>query len=159
MGIGTLQFLPLNTCLQKAPEIKDTNSTPPHLPLQPISHPLQPELTHSKTPSPTNSLPSKKTQPANPEDAYYQIEPLPFLDIIRTEPLKLRPFKPTYHMTMAIENTTLSDLVAMDNTFPSRCRIRKDLIEKERYEILACNPRGGEAVLELYKWLTGTYTP
>jgi hypothetical protein len=62
-------------------------------------------------------------------------------------------------MTMAIQNTPLSDLIAMDNTFASRCRIRKSLIEKEPHEILACNHRAAPAVSELYTWLTATYLP
>lgn len=60
---------------------------------------------------------------------------------------------------MAIENTTLSDLIAMDNTFPTRCTIRKSLIEKESHEVLACTPKAIPAVLELYTWLTTTYLP
>jgi hypothetical protein len=62
-------------------------------------------------------------------------------------------------MTMALENTTLSDLIAMDNTFASRCSIRKSLIQTERHEVLACNPRAIPAVLELYHWLVSTYLP
>jgi hypothetical protein len=62
-------------------------------------------------------------------------------------------------MTMALENTTLSDLVAMDNTFASRCSIRKSLIQAQRHEVLACNPAAIPAVLELYHWLVSTYLP
>jgi hypothetical protein len=62
-------------------------------------------------------------------------------------------------MTMALENTTLSDLIAMDNTFASRCSIRKFLIQTERHEVLACNPRAIPTVLELYHWLVSTYLP
>jgi hypothetical protein len=62
-------------------------------------------------------------------------------------------------MTMALENTTLSDLIAMDNTFASRCAIRKKLIQTERHEVLAVNPRAIPAVLELYHWLVSTYLP
>ena len=60
---------------------------------------------------------------------------------------------------MAIETTSLSDLIAMDNTFAQRCQIRKDLISRERHEILACNPFAAPAVIELYTWLTSTYLP
>jgi hypothetical protein len=75
------------------------------------------------------------------------------------EPLKIRPFKPTYHMTMSLESTTLSDLIPMDCTFRSRCQIRRDIIATQRHEVLACNPRAAPAVLELYHWLTSTYLP
>lgn len=62
-------------------------------------------------------------------------------------------------MTMALESTSLSDLIAMDNTFASRCSIRKDLIASNRHDVLAVNPRAAPAVLELYHWLTSTYLP
>ncbi|KAF2028015.1 hypothetical protein EK21DRAFT_102105 [Setomelanomma holmii] len=91
--------------------------------------------------------------------AYYAIEPIPDFNVTTLPPLKLRPFKPTYHMTMAIENTSLSDLIAMDSTFPSRCSIRTNLIATQRHEVLAANPRSYPAVLELYHWLVNTYLP
>ena len=109
--------------------------------------------------SPQHTTPTKKPEPQYTKDLYHQIEPLPNFNLSATPPLKLRPFRPTYHMTMAIENTSLSDLIAMDNTFAERCQIRKALIQKERYEVLACNPIARPAVLELYTWLTSTYLP
>jgi hypothetical protein len=47
----------------------------------------------------------------------------------------------------------------MDNTYRERLQIRSRLIEKERYEVLACNSEAVPAVLELYEWLTRTYLP
>jgi hypothetical protein len=62
-------------------------------------------------------------------------------------------------MTMALESTTLSDLIAMDRTFADRCSIRKSLIATHRHDIIAANPRSHAAVLELYHWLVNTYLP
>jgi hypothetical protein len=62
-------------------------------------------------------------------------------------------------MTMALESSTLSALVAMDNTFASRCSLRKSLVETQRREVVACNPVGRAAVRELYVWLTAVYLP
>lgn len=62
-------------------------------------------------------------------------------------------------MTMAIENTTISDLIAMDNTFSARCTLRKSLIQSHRHDVLACNPRAIPSVLELYTWLVRDYLP
>ncbi|KAH6859787.1 hypothetical protein B0T12DRAFT_121064 [Alternaria alternata] len=93
------------------------------------------------------------------ESAYDDITPLSNFNLDTEQPLKLRPFKPKYHMTMALENTTLNDLIAMDNTYRERLQIRSRLIEKERYEVLACNSEAVPAVLELYEWLTRTYLP
>jgi hypothetical protein len=47
----------------------------------------------------------------------------------------------------------------MDNTYRTRLQIRTQLLRKERYEVLACNPEAVPAVQELYEWLTGTYLP
>jgi hypothetical protein len=47
----------------------------------------------------------------------------------------------------------------MDNTYKERVQIRTDLLQREYDEVLACNPKGILAVLELYEWLTGTYLP
>ncbi|KAH5701156.1 hypothetical protein HBI44_045550 [Parastagonospora nodorum] len=106
---------------------------------------------------PTSS--PKKQQTQDNEEAYHTIHPLPNFHLEAEQPLKLRPFKPIYHMTMALESTTFSDLIAMDNTFSSRCSIRKGLIQSNRHDVLACTPRGAPAVLELYHWLTSTYLP
>jgi hypothetical protein len=118
----------------------------------------------------------ERTVPKYSEEAYHAIEPLLNFNLAAEEPLKLRPFKPKFHMTMgktyhsfpsspptdqisALENATLSDIVPMDNTYIERVQIRTDLIQRERRGVLACNPRGSPAVLELYEWLTSTYLP
>jgi hypothetical protein len=62
-------------------------------------------------------------------------------------------------MTMALESSTLSSLIAMDNTFASRCSIRKTLVGTQRHDVLACNPIAAPAVRELYSWLVTTYLP
>ncbi|XP_014555037.1 hypothetical protein COCVIDRAFT_27947 [Bipolaris victoriae FI3] len=93
------------------------------------------------------------------EEAYYSIEPLSDFDLEKTEPLQLRPFKPKYHMTMALENTTLSDLVAMDKTYLERLDIRRQIIQDQRSEVIACELQAVPAVMELYTWAIGTYLP
>ncbi|KAF2828639.1 hypothetical protein CC86DRAFT_347042 [Ophiobolus disseminans] len=136
------------------------NTTPIALALLIISigvYVLRRRRMNKTSPQPTPS--TKKADPQYTEDAYYAIEPLNNLVLANTLPLKIRPFKPTYHMTMAIENNPLSDLIAMDNSLASRCQTRKNLIETERHEVLACNPIAQPAVLELYTWLTSTYLP
>ncbi|KAH6616506.1 hypothetical protein C7974DRAFT_379402 [Boeremia exigua] len=95
----------------------------------------------------------------NPEDAYYNIEPLVDFDLAAEEPIQARPFKPKFHMTMATENITLSNLLAMDNTYASRLALRRSLVATHRPEIIAANPRAAPAITELYAWLTQTYLP
>ncbi|KAJ4994071.1 hypothetical protein SVAN01_00548 [Stagonosporopsis vannaccii] len=110
----------------------------------------------SRRPSPKEDA---KATVANPEDAYYNIVPLSDFDLETEEPIKARPFKPKFHMTMAIENTTLSDLITMDKTYQSRIALRRDLIATQHHEVIGHNPRASPAVHELYTWLTQTYLP
>ncbi|OAL00588.1 hypothetical protein IQ06DRAFT_293885 [Phaeosphaeriaceae sp. SRC1lsM3a] len=109
--------------------------------------------------SATSTQPSKGPSTEHSEEAYYSIPSDPSFSLTSTQPLKLRPFKPTYHMTMALESSSIPDLIAMDTSFPARCKIRSSLISTERPEVLACTPRGTAPVLELYSWLVGTYLP
>ncbi|KNG49482.1 hypothetical protein TW65_03653 [Stemphylium lycopersici] len=104
------------------------------------------------TPTTENDKKKKKTtEPDYSEASYYAIEPLEDFSLETQEPLELRPFKPKFHMTM--------DLVAMDNSYITRLHLRRQLIQDQRREVLACNPQAIPAVLELYEWLIGTYLP
>jgi hypothetical protein len=38
----------------------------------------------------------------DPEDVYYNITPLSGFDVDTEEPIKARPFKPKFHMTMGM---------------------------------------------------------
>lgn len=61
--------------------------------------------------------------------------------------------------TIAIENTTMSDLVAIDKTYPWRIQLRKNLIRDRQSDVLAMNPVVEPAIQEFYKWVTLTYLP
>lgn len=108
---------------------------------------------------PITSVEKNPSGEEHSEAAYYSIEPLSDFDLETTEPLQLRPFKPKYHMTMALENTTLSDLVTMDNTYLERLDIRRQIIQDQRSEVIAYEPQAVPAVMELYTWAIGTYLP
>ncbi|KAF2263758.1 hypothetical protein CC78DRAFT_266630 [Lojkania enalia] len=110
----------------------------------------------SKTPL-TNT--SKKKGATYSEELYYRIETLKDFDLEKTEPIKIRPFKSKYHLTMSIENTTMSDLVAMDNTYRERITLRKKLLNEQPQDVLACNPKAEPASLEFYEWMITTYLP
>ncbi|KAF9696974.1 hypothetical protein EKO04_004917 [Ascochyta lentis] len=94
-----------------------------------------------------------------PEDAYYSISPLKDFDVDTEEPIKARPFKPKFHMTMAIENITLSEFIVKDKTYHERIKMRRKLLADEHHEVVGTNPKASPAVLEMYKWLTHTYLP
>ena len=117
------------------------------------------------------------------EESYHQIEPKHDFDLDATEPEKIRPFKPKYHLTMgmisptslpykrfplaflclisvtAITNTTLSDLIAMDRTYKSRIALREQLIRDYDSDVIAATPIVEPAVREIYTWLTSVYLP
>ena len=101
------------------------------------------------------ALTNEKTEP-NPYD---DIEPLHNFDWSSTEPIKIRPFKPKYHLTMALENITLSDLVAIDKTYVERMELRKSVMDAHYWETVRCNPACEPAAIELYEWMVGTYLP
>ncbi|KAI7334756.1 hypothetical protein KC315_g3600 [Hortaea werneckii] len=76
-----------------------------------------------------------------------------------TPPIKLRPFKPKYHMTMALENIEMSDLVQVDNTLQDRLQLRRSLLSEHPEATTQCNKVAESATLELYQWMVSTYLP
>ncbi|EEP82556.1 predicted protein [Uncinocarpus reesii 1704] len=96
-----------------------------------------------------------------------EIEPLEEFEWEKTEPLQLRPYKPKYHLTMALENLDPSELIPMDNTYKERIDLRRRLLKEHRDVVLGVNkdksgeedPRTRAAVSELYEFVLGTYLP
>ncbi|KAM7184555.1 Protein of unknown function (DUF3445) domain containing protein [Naviculisporaceae sp. PSN 640] len=88
-----------------------------------------------------------------------KIEPLPDFDWTKVEPEKHRPFKPTYHITMALKNSTPSDLVQMDKNYLSRIINRQAIVRDHESTVLGYIPEGIPAIYEVYEYLLGTYLP
>ncbi|KAA8629705.1 hypothetical protein SMACR_12077 [Sordaria macrospora] len=93
------------------------------------------------------------------QDEAPKIVPLPDFNWKTTEPLKFRPFKPRYHITMALQNSTPSDLIIIDNNYLSRIRYRQETLSLHADEVMGVLPEGREAVRELYTYLLGEYLP
>ncbi|KAI5360979.1 hypothetical protein Slin15195_G088890 [Septoria linicola] len=93
------------------------------------------------------------------EDPYITIDALDNFDWRSTTPLRNSPLKPKYHLTMALENISLSDIVAMDNTFAERMQIRRQIMDEHSDATVRCNSVCSPAVLELHEWMFGTYLP
>ncbi|KAF2660495.1 hypothetical protein K491DRAFT_61171 [Lophiostoma macrostomum CBS 122681] len=102
---------------------------------------------------------TNEKEDSSSKDAYNDIEPFAETDLQKVEPIKVRPFKPKYHLTMSIENTTMSDLIAMDNTYRSRISLRRQLLLEKQDDVLRHNPVVEPAVTEFYTWLIQTYLP
>ncbi|CAK3825491.1 Hypothetical predicted protein [Lecanosticta acicola] len=90
---------------------------------------------------------------------YRDIEPLEDFDWTSTPPIQNAPLKPKYHLTMALETISISDLIAMDNTYAARMKIRREIMRENLEAALQCNPVCEPAVLELYDWMVNTYLP
>ncbi|KAK1149343.1 hypothetical protein N8T08_006566 [Aspergillus melleus] len=100
---------------------------------------------------------SSKNDPTPPSQT---IEPLTPFDWNATEPEKHRPYKPKYNLTMSIEKTTLSDLLAIDNTYLDRITLRRQIMAEHEETVLAANDDiAFPAIQEFYVWMLGTYLP
>ncbi|KAE8351738.1 hypothetical protein BDV28DRAFT_14723 [Aspergillus coremiiformis] len=115
----------------------------------------------------TQTLPHASTLESRSENedqkTYPPIQGLPDFDWETTEPLKLRPFKPKYHLTMALSNLDPSDLIQMDKTYKDRLALRSSLLQKYPDVVIGINteadPRIYAAIRELYVFVVETYLP
>ncbi|KAH1489131.1 hypothetical protein LV164_008305 [Aspergillus fumigatus] len=109
----------------------------------------------------TKTVSPSKHEP--PEEGYSPITPLPNFNWETTEPLAFRPFKPKYHLTMALSTISISDLIPMDKTYKERMALRASLLKEYPDVVLgvhdAADPRIRRAVAELYAFIMGTYLP
>ena len=106
----------------------------------------------------SNTIPQIQPQRPKYSDLEKVIEPLPDFDWTTASPRALRPFRPIYHITMALQSDTPSDLITIDRDYLDRVVLRKSLIEKHPATVHGCTEHGGPAVEELYTYLMG-YLP
>ncbi|KAL4906280.1 hypothetical protein BDW74DRAFT_140470 [Aspergillus multicolor] len=113
------------------------------------------------------SPPPEKNAEQTPS-GYPPVAALPSFNWEITEPLVFRPFKPKFHMTMAITNLSLSDLIPMDKTYLSRLSLRKGLLAEHADVVRGVNIQAHnsvknaeirEALCEWYEYAMGTYLP
>ncbi|CAI6340100.1 unnamed protein product [Periconia digitata] len=117
-------------------------------------------VSNSKTRSSISvPAPRKELQSEFSVDSYDQIDPLEEFDLDNEEPLKIRPFKDKYYLTMGIENIAANDLIVMDKTYLARINLRKHLINTHTSDVLAYNPIITPAVTEYYTYLLTIYLP
>lgn len=136
-----------------------------------LSHLLK-SLTLIKKEIPSQAPPTEEKEDLS---VYQDITPLPNFDWKTTEPLKQRPFKAKYHLTMGpspfpsrlqsrlpapgVTNTSFSELIEIDKTYLARLQLRKQIMRDHREVVLQAAPDAIPAVNELYTWLTSTYLP
>ncbi|KAK0119246.1 hypothetical protein ONS96_012305 [Cadophora gregata f. sp. sojae] len=89
----------------------------------------------------------------------FEIQPRPDFDWRSTPPLKIRPFKPVYHLTMAVNTSHISELIEMDRNYLDRIMLRKQIMQEHHDIATQATPEVKPAVDELYTWLINTYLP
>ncbi len=109
------------------------------------------------------------------------IEPLVGFDLDGTKPLKFRPFKPIYYITMgnmtstvillgfngsadgyyylALQSSSPSDLIIMDANYEERVLARRQIIANNPNVVMGSIPEGTSAVRELYTYVMQDYLP
>ncbi|TWU70680.1 hypothetical protein ED733_000270 [Metarhizium rileyi] len=93
------------------------------------------------------------------EPAEMVIEPLENFDWRATEPARYLPIKPVYHITMALQQDTPSNLITIDKDYLDRVTLRRRLIDEKGHAVHGYLPRGEESVAELYAYLLQDYLP
>ncbi|KZF24857.1 hypothetical protein L228DRAFT_265370 [Xylona heveae TC161] len=96
-----------------------------------------------------------------------KIEPHPEFDWQATPPVKFRPFKPKYHLSMSISRLNPSELVQMDSTYLSRLEFRRSVMAASSsaphvlgvVEDPSMSAGAKLAVQELYTWIFKDYLP
>lgn len=87
------------------------------------------------------------------------VEPLTSFDWTAKKPLAFRPFKPVYHITMAVQNSAPADLIVMDHNYEDRVLERRQLMAQNQSVVVGAIPQGRESVEELYSFLLSVYLP
>lgn len=60
---------------------------------------------------------------------------------------------------LALETCPLSELVAIDNTYLDRVKLRESVLNDHPNETYRCNAACEPAVMEMYEWVFGTLLP
>lgn len=87
------------------------------------------------------------------------VEPMTNFQWAEKEPLKFRPFKPKYHITMALQNSSPSELIVMDCNYKDHILDRRQLMKQHPDIVVGAIPQGKAAVKELYTYLMSDYLP
>ncbi|KAH7417368.1 hypothetical protein BKA64DRAFT_739900 [Cadophora sp. MPI-SDFR-AT-0126] len=89
----------------------------------------------------------------------FTIHPLSDFDWRTAPPLKIRPFKPKYHLTMAVNTSNFSELIEMDRNYLDRITLRKQIMQEHHDIAIQARPEVKHAIDELYTWLINIYLP
>ncbi|OHW91827.1 DUF3445 domain-containing protein [Colletotrichum incanum] len=88
-----------------------------------------------------------------------EIEPLKEFDWQQNDPAKHRPFKPVYHITMAIQASPPEDLIIVDNNYLDRVTNRRQILKENISKVAGALPEGIPALHETWTYLLSEYLP
>ncbi|KAK4201705.1 hypothetical protein QBC40DRAFT_263968 [Triangularia verruculosa] len=126
-------------------------SPPPHRPASSYPHP---SIDNEKG----QNIITRRSTTGSIENEV-KIEPLPDFSWQETPPLQLRPYKPKYHITMAIQTSSPSELIIVDKNYLNRVTARKSTLASHPEIVKGYIPSGIAPIKELYTYLMGTYLP
>ncbi|KAL7942740.1 hypothetical protein V8C42DRAFT_331780 [Trichoderma barbatum] len=106
-----------------------------------------------------NATTSHPRQPTKTSKDPAEIKPLNGMDYRAVEPTQFRPFKPIFHITMALQADSPSELITIDSEYLDRVSLRRQIIAEHGDMVHACLPAGVEAVRELHQFLLRDYLP
>ncbi|KAM5443448.1 hypothetical protein MferCBS31731_001221 [Microsporum ferrugineum] len=106
------------------------------------------------------------------EDDFPPIKPLDNFKWETTEPIQLRPFKPKYNLTMALETLEPSELIPIDKEYKYRISERRKVLKEHHDIVVGIHSQPGsldgdtreiplahDAICELYEFVMGIYLP
>ncbi|RAL01704.1 heme-dependent oxidative N-demethylase family protein [Aspergillus ibericus CBS 121593] len=114
----------------------------------------------------SQAAPGSLNHDSQEQGTYPPITPLPAFNWETTEPTKYRPFKPKYHLSMALTTTDISHLIPMDKTYKERLALRQNLLAQHPTVVVGVTPEGQRrdspvfaAITELYEFIVSEYLP
>ncbi|OKL60906.1 hypothetical protein UA08_03123 [Talaromyces atroroseus] len=106
---------------------------------------------------------SEKVVPTQNTPKAFKYEPAYDFDWRKTKPEQFRPFKPKYHLTMAIENLDPNHLILFDDTYETRLEIRRALLKEHNQQVVGItdenDARLTATIKELYTAIMVEYLP
>lgn len=87
------------------------------------------------------------------------LEPLSNFNYATTAPIKFRPYKPKFHLTMGIQSITPNDLILLDSSYKRRLAYRRQLLRSHPNETYGHLPNATWAVSEFYTYIVSEHLP
>jgi hypothetical protein len=101
----------------------------------------------------------KLVQDEDEAQHYPELDSLSNFHYATTSPLKIRPYKPKYHLTMGLQNNPANDLIVMDKNYVSRLALRRRILQTHINTVIGYLPEAASAVQEFYTYIFSHHLP